>query len=78
MKPNLNFRIVGYSSVRSDREEGNGGGCATFIQEDIAFREVSIGSEQDYVGLEIWTGEGKVVITNLYNPCKRLDLDNTN
>lgn len=73
LKSNLEFRIVGYSSVRSDREEGVGGGCATFIQDDMAFREVNKGSE--YVVVEIWTGEGKVVIVNFYNPCKRLSLN---
>lgn len=51
LKSNLEFRIVGYLSVRSDREEGVGGGCATFIQDDMAFREVNKGSE--YVVVEI-------------------------
>lgn len=39
------------------------------IKEDTAFREVIIGSEQDYVVVEMWTGEGKFVIISYYNPC---------
>ena len=34
-----------------------GGGCATFIREDISFREVSIGNKQDCLIVEIGTRE---------------------
>lgn len=39
LRPNLDFRMVGYASVRYDRREGVGGGCATFIREDISLRD---------------------------------------
>ncbi len=50
--------------------EGVGGGCATFIREDIAFREVIIGTEQEYVTVEMWTSEGEFIIINYYSPCR--------
>lgn len=33
------------------------------LLEDISFREASIGNEQGYVTVEIWTSEGEFVIT---------------
>lgn len=75
MRPNLDFSIVGYASVRCDRGDREGGGCATFIGNDISFREMSVGGkEQEYVTVEIWTSEGELVIINYYNPCRKLEL----
>lgn len=74
LRPNLDFRISGYMAIRCDRMDGVGGGCATFIREDVPFREVGIGKEQEYVSVEIWTEEGECAIVNYYNPCKKLDL----
>ena len=73
--PRLDFRIVGYVSVRCDRGEGIGGGCATFIKENVSYRELGIGNELEYISVEIWTSEGELVIINYYNPCKKLELD---
>ena len=50
------------------QRDGVGGRCATFIREDVSFREVIVGSEQEYVPVEIWTSEGEFVIINYYNP----------
>ncbi|XDV52299.1 hypothetical protein PO909_021042 [Leuciscus waleckii] len=75
LRPNLEFRLDGYASVRCDRGDGVGGGCATFIGNDISFREVSVGGkEQEYVSVAIWTNEGECVIINYYNPCRKLEL----
>ena len=32
LRPHLDFIIPGYESVRSDRIESQGGGCATFVR----------------------------------------------
>lgn len=34
LKPNLDFIIRGYSSIRKDRINGNGGGYAIFINQE--------------------------------------------
>ena len=73
LKPQLDFVIFGYVSVRKDREHGTGGGVAIFIREDIQFRSVEIGSEE-LVAIELWTGGKSFMVVNYYNPCKRLDL----
>lgn len=75
LRPNLDFRLGGYDCVRCDRREGMGGGCMTFIREDIAFREIGKGNEHEYIVIEILMKEGEFIIINYYNPCKKLDLD---
>lgn len=57
LRPNLDFRLGGYDCVRCDRREGVGGGCVTFVRADIAFREIGIGNEHEYIVIEIWTKE---------------------
>lgn len=39
-----------------------GGGCATFIKDDILFRGVGIGK-----AVQIWTKDGELVVINCYN-----------
>lgn len=73
MKINLDFKIAGYTCIRCDREEGIGGGCVTFIKEDISFREIEKGSDQVYIGVAAWIKGVELVIVN-YNPCKKLDI----
>lgn len=53
LKSNLDFKIFNYIAVRYDRDEGVGGGCATFIKNGIQFRELSIGKEEVYIAIEI-------------------------
>ena len=45
----IEFVIKGYSSLRSDRGEGNGGGCATFIKKGLQYRELQRGKELEYI-----------------------------
>lgn len=66
--------ILAYICVRYERDEGVGGGCATF-REDISLREISKGKVLEYIIIEIWTNEGELVIINFYNPCKKLEVD---
>lgn len=75
LKPILEYRILNYIAVRCDRDEGVGGGCATFIKEDIPFRVVNKGKEEEYIAVEIWTKGGKFIIINYYNPCRKLDIN---
>lgn len=70
LKPNLDFVLHGYVTVRRDRIEGAGGGCITFIKQGIPYRVLGIGREQEYVVVEMWAGK-EVTIVNYYNPCKK-------
>ncbi|MCI4382155.1 hypothetical protein PGIGA_G00260520 [Pangasianodon gigas] len=73
LKPNLDFVIHGYSSIRKDRDSGNGGGCAVFIKEGINHSRVQTTQDLELIVVEIWTKEGNVKIINFYNPCKKLE-----
>lgn len=75
MTPKLDFRICNYNGVRRDREKGVGGGCATFIKENIPFQVIGKGKDEEYIVIEIWTKQCQFVIINYYNPCKRLDIN---
>ena len=74
MKARWDFSINGYVSVRKDRLEGVGGGCATFVREGVPYRVVDIEMEVEGVIIEIWAGGRNIVIVNFYNPCKKLEL----
>lgn len=61
-------------SVRRDRDSGNGGGVVTFIQRGLQFREVRKGDDLEYIIVEFWSNTGKILIINLYNPCRQLEM----
>ena len=61
-------------SVRRDREEGTGGGCATFVKEGIPYRVIDIGVEMESIIIEVWVGKRNMGIINFYNPCRKLDI----
>ena len=75
LKPNLDFIITGYVTIRRDREEGVGGGCVTFVKEGIPYRVIDIGVEMETIIIEIWIGKRKLEIINFYNPCRKLDIN---
>lgn len=72
LKPNLDFVIKGYDNVRRDRKEGNGGGCITLIKQGTQYRIVNIGTQLEYIVIEIWTRNGNIKVINFYNPGNRL------
>lgn len=72
LKPRLNFVLYDYVDVRRDREQGHGGGCATFIKRGIPYRVLGLGKEHEYVVVEVWAEGKKIAIMNFYNPCKQL------
>lgn len=59
------------SIVRQDREEGIGGGCATFIKKRISYRILGKGRDQEYIVLGIRSRGQEILIINYYNPCKK-------
>lgn len=75
LKPLLNFTIKGYVSVRKDRESGQGGGVATFIQNGMCYRVNHISTDHESIVVKVWTDKGKVDIINYYNPCGKLSQD---
>lgn len=72
--PRLDFVIKGYISVRRDRDSGKGGGVITFIQRGLQYKEVRKGDDLEYVTVEVWSREGKILIINFYNPCRQLEM----
>lgn len=73
MKRCLDFVIQGYSLVRQDGEEGIGGGCATFIKQEISYKILGKERDQEYIAVGIWGRGQEIVIINYYNPCKKLE-----
>ena len=74
LKPRWDFIINGYVSVRKDRLEGGGGGCATFVREGVPYRVVDVEVGLECVVVEVWVGNRSIVVVNFYNPCRKLEL----
>uniref|UniRef100_A0A3B3BBF5 Reverse transcriptase domain-containing protein n=1 Tax=Oryzias melastigma TaxID=30732 RepID=A0A3B3BBF5_ORYME len=74
LKPSLDFGMCGYTVLRRDRNNGVGGGCATFIKSGIPYRLLGTGSVLEYVAVEIWEKGDPITVINFYNPCARLEL----
>ena len=74
LKPRWDFNIKEYVSVRKDRLEGGGGGCATFVREGVPYRVVEVDLGLECVVVEIWVGSKNIMVVNLYNPCRKLEL----
>ncbi len=74
LKSHLDFVIPGYVSIRKDRLRATGGGCATFIKNGVAYREVTVETQYEYIKVEVWTSLGKITIINYYNPCEQISL----
>jgi len=72
--PRLDFGIKGYMSGRRDRESGKGGGVVAFIQRGLQFREVWKGDDLEYIIVEVWSKNGKILIINMHNPCRQLEM----
>lgn len=69
LKPTLDFVLPGFVSVRKDRSDRQGGGCATFIKAGIEYRVVPIESTLELIVTEIWSVTGRISLLNFYNPC---------
>lgn len=75
LKPHLSFTLCGYTVLRWDRIEGNGGGVATFLKDGLVFRALPVLGTHESVEVEVWGPCGKFKLINYYNPCKKLTLD---
>ena len=64
LKPVLDFVIYGYVSIRRDRSEGEGagGGSVTFFKQGISYKVLEIGTEQEYIVVEVWEGERNLLL----------------
>lgn len=81
LQQHLDFVIPGFSSVRYDRPNNqNGGGCATFLKDGLAFREIPCPDDMECIMVEICSPrkEGNIKLINFYNPCKKLSIDRLN
>jgi len=74
LRPQLDFVIPGYNSVRCDRIGKQGGGCVTFIKENLAHRRVTVPNEYECVVVEMYSPRGNIKVVNFYNPCKKLSM----
>lgn len=71
LQPHLDFRIPGFRSIRHDRSSNqNGGGCATFLKDGLAYRGLpNLGDvECNIVQNCSQRQEGNIKLINLYNP----------
>ena len=78
LRPQLDFVIPGFSCIRHDRDNNqNGGGCATFLKDGVAYREVQSPDDIECIIVEICNPrkQDNIRIINLYNPCKNLTTD---
>ena len=75
LKPCLDFVIPGYESVREDRAEGTGGGCATFVRVGVQYQRVALATQLECVAVRVWGEQGRMNVVNFYNPCKQLNVD---
>lgn len=80
LKTNLDFIIGGYSAIRQDRNDGQGGGCAIFIREVMSFSRLTFKSSHDLeiVGVEVWINKRKMSVLNFYNPGNKLKVEELN
>lgn len=78
LKPQLNFVRPGYKTIVEDRIVTSAGGCATFVKNGVAYREIIIDTQIECVIIEVWMDIGKVKIVNFYNPCNQLTVDSLN
>lgn len=53
LKSHLDFVIQGYGVVRKDRKVGNGGGVATFIQNQVQYRVINEFEEYEVVAIDM-------------------------
>lgn len=74
LKPQLDFVIPGFISIRKDRTQTAGGGCAIFVKKGVSHREVNIDTQDETIKVEVWTSIRKQTIINYYNPCGQLSL----
>jgi hypothetical protein len=69
LKPNLNFKINGYSLIRKDRIINRGGGVCIFVENSITYnikenKKLNI----EFIHIEICINNKKYNIINIYNP----------
>lgn len=74
LKPCLDFVVPGYESVRQDRHEKSGEGCATFVRSDVQYQQVEMKSSLECVVVRVWEKARWVSIVNFYNPCLPINI----
>lgn len=74
-RPQLDFVIPGFTVIRHDRDSNpSGGGCATFIIDELTYREIACPQEAECVTIELCNTKkyGNVRLINFYNSCGNL------
>lgn len=54
LRPHLKFGLVGYNSIRRDRENNQGGGCITLIKDNLAYRRIKYSGEYECIVVEVY------------------------
>lgn len=62
LKPNIQFALQGYKSIRKDRRESQGGGVATFIRDEMTYRVLEEVEELECVMVEVFYCGNSLVI----------------
>lgn len=63
--------------MRHDRANSqNGGGCAAFLKDGLAYRVVPSPEDMKCTIVDVYSPgkEGNIKINNMYNPCRRLEM----
>lgn len=71
----LDFKMNGYEVIRKDRINGRGGGCATFIKENVIYRQINNEGNIESICIELMGTQGVIRVLNFYNPCSELTID---
>lgn len=67
LQPLLAFSISGYTSVRYDRKYNQGGGCATFVKDNIVYQRLLSTLDMKLVIIKVHNSKDNLKIIN--NPC---------
>ena len=46
--------MIGYNSVRKDRENYQGGGCITFIKDNLPFGKIKYSGQHECIAIEVY------------------------
>ena len=76
--PQVDFVIQGYSSIRCDRKQKQGGGCVTFVKDNVAYKRVKVSDMYECIVIEICSPRCDIKVINFYNPCDKLSLQMLN
>lgn len=65
--PHLDYNISAYVRREKYRQNGHSGGCATFLRDGLAYKEIPTVTPLECIVVEVWLNVGALVVVNFYN-----------